>query len=432
MSADFPFDSVLFDLDGTLLATDRFWIPAARVGARRAFAELGIERELPNAEDWMALVGLPLAEGFDQLFADLTDEQRAVVLERCVEEEHFALESGKAALLPGVRDVLTELKERGVRLGIASNCSQAYLDAAMERVDLAEYIEEGRCLDSRGIRNKADMIEDLLLTFGTRSAVFFGDRDGDRAAAHANGLPHVHVENGFAPHGEQVVCEGRIADFGELLPRLAGRTRMLEETLRQLGLGNATGGPRSIGVTGRSGAGKSLFGRDLVRALEARGRRAALVSLDLFLRPDRPARVGDDEPAVSPLELPERIFRVDELIESVLAPHSRGEPVALEVAGDDGAGVPLFVGEDAVLVLEGLYLLHPRFATQLDRIVHLEVPEELLLRRVAARELPLGRREEFERTRRLYLPAQNRCEAACPPAARADLVLDAANPLGEA
>ena len=31
------------------------------MGARRAFAELGIERELPSAEEWMFLVGLPLA-----------------------------------------------------------------------------------------------------------------------------------------------------------------------------------------------------------------------------------------------------------------------------------------------------------------------------------------------------------------------------------
>ena len=37
------FRAALFDLDGTLIATDRFWIQAARVGARRAFQELGLE-----------------------------------------------------------------------------------------------------------------------------------------------------------------------------------------------------------------------------------------------------------------------------------------------------------------------------------------------------------------------------------------------------
>lgn len=379
----------------------------------------------------MSLVGLPLAEGFDLLFPDLSPEHRALVMERCVEEEHFALEAGKAVLLPGVRDALVELRERGVRLGIASNCAQAYLDAALDRVGLGEFIEEGRCLESPGIRDKAGMIEDLLLTFGTRSAVFVGDRDGDRAAAHANGLPHLHLENGFAPRGEQIRCEARLADFGELLPRLEGRTRLLDGVLEELGV-SASGGPRRLGITGRSGAGKSLLARDLVRRLEARGIPATGVPLDLFLRPDRPARTGDGPPAGSPLELPGRIYRLEELVDGVLGPHSRGEEVRVEVAGDDGTRVPLVVPVGAVLVLEGLYLLHPLVASRLDRVVHLEAPEELLLRRVAARELPLGGTEELERTRRLYLPAQARFEEACPPRERADLVLDASNPLGPA
>ena len=94
-SSEFPYEAVLFDLDGTLVATDRFWVPAARVGAKRAFAELGLEREIPTAEEWMGLVGLPLAEGFDALFEDLSPKERQVILERCVEEEHFALDAGR-------------------------------------------------------------------------------------------------------------------------------------------------------------------------------------------------------------------------------------------------------------------------------------------------------------------------------------------------
>lgn len=216
----FPYDAVLFDLDGTLLATDRFWVPAARVGAKRAFAELGLERAIPSAEEWMGLVGLPLAEGFDALFAELSAEERKVVLERCVEEEHFALEAGRAALLPGAMEVLEELRRRGVRVGIASNCSQRYLDSAMERMGLGEWVEEGRCLDSPGIRNKADMLEDLLLTFDARRAVMVGDRQGDWAAAQANGLPFVLCENGFRPESERFDCEGSVPDLLELIPLL--------------------------------------------------------------------------------------------------------------------------------------------------------------------------------------------------------------------
>jgi len=217
---EFPYEAVLFDLDGTLVATDRFWVPAARVGAKRAFAELGIEREIPTAEEWMGLVGLPLAEGFDALFSDLDPAARQLVLDRCVEEEHFALEAGRAALLPGALEALQELRERGVRTGIASNCSQRYLDAAMQGLGLAEWVEEGRCLDSPGVRTKADMVGDLLLSFQTRSAVMVGDRQGDCVAGKAHGLPFVLCENGFRQDWERFECEGRVADLLELIPLL--------------------------------------------------------------------------------------------------------------------------------------------------------------------------------------------------------------------
>ena len=73
------------------------------------------------------------------------------------------------------------------------------------------------------------MIEDLLLTFGTRSAVMVGDREGDRDAAHANGLPHIHLRNGFAPRGEEVVCEARIDDFLEEERRARGIHQLVAE-----------------------------------------------------------------------------------------------------------------------------------------------------------------------------------------------------------
>src|SRR6187402_3745057 len=100
------FDAVIFDLDGTLVSTELFWVEAARAGARRAFAELGLARELPAAEDWLSMVGMPLARGFELVFPDLPAEARDLVRARCVEEEERALRAGSATLMPGAREVL--------------------------------------------------------------------------------------------------------------------------------------------------------------------------------------------------------------------------------------------------------------------------------------------------------------------------------------
>ena len=295
-------------------------------------------------------------------------------------------------------------------MGIASNCSREYLDVAMANQGLGEFIGEARCLDSPGVNCKADMIEDLLLSFGTRSAVMVGDRAVDGDAAHRNGLPHVHLSSGFAPPGESIHCEAVIEDFLALLPRLEGRNRWIESALSELGIGAVTAGPASLGITGRSGAGKSLFARDVARFLEGRGREVKVVCLDDYLRSDAPAvagRLGE------PLDHLTRAFDIDSLVREVLEPHARG-------AARSGA----------LLVLEGLFLAHPRLRPHLARLIHLEVPDELCLSRISARELPLGGGEEVRRTRRFFLPAQEAFEEAYPPASRADLVLPGANPLG--
>lgn len=402
-----PFDAVLFDLDGTLLATDRYWIPAARVGTRRAFEELGLERSVPSAAQWMSLVGLPLDDGLAQLFPDLDGAAIARIKQSCVEEEHFALRSGLAALMPGVVDVLESLRADRVRIGIASNCSMAYLETALHAQGLDEYVDEGRCLESPGTLNKADMVEDLLLTFGTRSAVMVGDRAVDRDAAHANGIPHVHLASGFAPASERVECEAVIEDLHSLLRRLRGRQRWIAGAFRALAVDTVPSALR-IGITGRSASGKTLFARDAAGLLRSRGLSVRRLSLDDYLAGDAPARRSLHGDPLPPEEHLPRAFDLDAFLRAIEAP----DPTASH------------------LLVDGLFLAHPLLRPHLDLLVHLDVPTDLCLRRVRARELPLGRTAEVDLTRDSYLPAQEQFERAYPPERVADLVLHGANPLG--
>lgn len=425
----FLFDAVVFDLDGTLVATDRFWVDAARAGARRAFEELGIERAMPGAEQWMSLVGLPLQLGFDALFADLPAAARKLVMQRCVEEENNALRAGRAALLPDVAETLDDLKRRGVRLGVASNCGADYLHTMMHELGLERWIEEGRCLDSPGVMSKAGMVADLLDTFGTRSAVMVGDRLGDREAAWQNGLPHVHLSRGFAQEGEHVECEAVIDGMRDLVPRLERRAAWIADALEQLGF-QAQGGPRTLGITGHSGAGKTLFARDVERVLEARGKRASVVALDAFRKPEAVAQDLTSTafvPRERPLDHLVHAFDLSALVDLVLAPHERGEDVALT-----REGTRIQLGGDDVLVIHGLFLLHPELRAHLARVVHLEISDNLALRRVAGRDARTAGAESVLRVRRYFLPMQRSFDAMIDPRETAQLVLDAENALGPA
>ena len=224
----FPFDAVLFDLDGTLVATEGFWPDVARAATLRFFEARGIAREVPGAPEWMRMVGLPIDQAFDLTFEDLDEATRRDLLAACMDEEHAQLARDGAALLPGVAETLSDLAARGVRLGIASNCAPEYLELMLTRVGLGRWIEEGRCLASPGVRDKADMIEDLLHTFGTRSAVMVGDRAGDRDAAWANGLPHVHVPRGYGGGEDDVEAEAVLAGMEQLVPACLRRETAVE------------------------------------------------------------------------------------------------------------------------------------------------------------------------------------------------------------
>jgi len=418
------FDGVVFDLDGTLVATDRFWVEAARAGARRAFAELGLARELPTGAEWMNLVGLPLADGFDQLFSDLEPAQRALVLRRCVEEEENALRAGQAALLPGVPETLAELAGRGIQLGIASNCGRDYLRTMLVELGLERWVREARCLDSPGMRTKTAMVGDLLEHFGTRAAVMVGDRQGDRDAAWSNGLPHVHSARGFAQAGEDLECEAVIEDMGALVPLLERRSRWIEGALGTLGLLGG-GGARSLGITGHSGSGKTLFARDAARILRAHGRGTVVVALAEFLKPEADLAATSFWPLDRPLEHLQQGYDAHELIELVIAPHAAGKPVELR-RGER----TIRIAPDEVLVLEGLFLLHPLMRARLDRVLQLDAPDNVCLRRVAGRDAHEGA-EALMRVRRHFLPVQRAFDERVEPARNADLVLPGGNVLGE-
>lgn len=399
MGKDICVEAVIFDLDGTLVATDRFWPDAARAGALRAWDELGLDAELPGPEVWMAMVGQPLSEAFDAAFPELEPARRRRLEALCVEEEHRLLAEGRAGLLPGVESCLAQLSDRGVRLGIASNCSAAYLDEMMRGLGLARWIEEGRCLNSPGIRDKADMVEDLLLTFETRHAVMVGDRRGDRDAAWANGIPHVHLARGYALASEDVQAEGRIEGMDALMGLLGERASRVRTLLDSLAV--PTSGSTVL-VTGCPFSGLEELAKDLASEWRLQGRSAALLPSAEWVDWD-----ADLEGAPDPLAGMSALLDLDTIDQALAAPVPGGSCRVL--------ALPL--------------ALHPALLRSVDRVIWLEASAEVRWRRAMGE---LGRFRGAPTLERL-LGSLGALEAALrkslPPSRLAHLVLDATDAL---
>ena len=190
-----PPELVVFDVDGTLHDTFRWWTPVIRAGVAR-FAELhGLELPLPAAREAEAVVGMRDAGVWAPFLPEphkhRWQELRAVVLPMEVEE----ISRGVDYLFAGVRTLLPHLRSIGVKVALASNCRRTYMGAMVNGQGLGQLSDWQFCLDSEGVQCKTDMLRRAQEVSGARRVVMVGDREPDHEAARALGWPFVWRRN---------------------------------------------------------------------------------------------------------------------------------------------------------------------------------------------------------------------------------------------
>jgi len=206
-------DLVIFDIDGTLLATDAFWLDLGLAAVNRVYRLHGIEEPPPAEQRFLEAMGLPMRAFWEHVLPGehhpLAEEMEA----EAQELEQVAFGQGLGAMYPGARQLLDDLHAAGIDVALASNCGRRYLESFLDAFDLRAIVREAYCADTPGIGSKADMVREILRATGAKRAVFVGDRGGDRQAAHAHGVPFVLFTGGFGP--APVVEGDRVAgDYG--------------------------------------------------------------------------------------------------------------------------------------------------------------------------------------------------------------------------
>ncbi|MGE3171584.1 MAG: HAD family hydrolase [Planctomycetota bacterium] len=190
-----PPDLVVFDVDGTLHDTFRWWAPIIRQGLQQFARQTGIDIPMPSDQEAEAVVGMRdagvwspfLPEEHKHRWQDL----RAVVVPLEVAE----ITRGVDYLFPGVRELLPHLRRLGVRVALASNCRTTYMTAVQHGQGLAALSDWQFCLDSPGVDHKRDMLAEARRVAGARRPVMIGDREPDHEAAEAHGWPFVWRRN---------------------------------------------------------------------------------------------------------------------------------------------------------------------------------------------------------------------------------------------
>ncbi len=201
------FDSIIFDLDGTLWNSSE----TVAVAWTEALKQNGINMSVSGG-DVLKHMGKPMDVIMHDVFGgDLSPEEVRKFLEILSDGEVKQIEEKGGILFPGLEETLAYLKTK-YRLFIVSNCQKGYIEAFLKAHKLADYFEGFMCwgdtLLPKGETNKL-----LIKKYGLEKAVYVGDTEGDHISAVDAGIPFVYAAYGF---GEVSGYDYRLDYFGEL------------------------------------------------------------------------------------------------------------------------------------------------------------------------------------------------------------------------
>jgi uridine kinase len=191
--------------------------------------------------------------------------------------------------------------------------------------------------------------------------------------------------------------------------------------------------PVRVAVDGVDAAGKTSLADELVGPLTVRGRTVVRASVDGFHRPrvDRHRR-GE----LSAEGYYHDSFDYPALRANLLDPLGPGgtrryRTATFDLRTDQPRVEPsVLAPADAVLIVDGVFLLRPELRDAWDLRIFLDVPFQETLRRAAARDRALfgTARAVKERYRQRYIPAQRHYLATAQPQRVADVVIDNHDP----
>ncbi|MDO5602424.1 MAG: HAD hydrolase-like protein [Oscillospiraceae bacterium] len=194
----YPFDTVLFDLDGTLLDSQGGILSCIQ----EALRHFGIERE---KETLYRYLGPPIQDTFREFFSDEKKVEEATGLYRALYREKGIYD---ARVYPGIPELLKALGEAEIYCRVATSKPEVIAVDVLTHFKLAGFFDSicGVPLGRDGV-TKADVIKTALQKGGRQeTAVMVGDRMYDLNGAAACGIPAIGAAYGYGPLEELSAC----------------------------------------------------------------------------------------------------------------------------------------------------------------------------------------------------------------------------------
>lgn len=206
------FDSIIFDLDGTL------WDSTGNVALawEEARKQVDYVTEAITVERVKSITGMAYDVIFEVLLPDLDVDKRNYFKAICAQSEIHTLNAKGGDLYPGLEDTIKYLAGK-YKLYIVSNCQSGYIETFLSHCPVAEYFSGHQCYGTKG-QPKAENIKDIVNDHQLKAPVYIGDTKGDRDSAIKAGVPFIFANYGFGKiDGGEIATISGLSDLVELL-----------------------------------------------------------------------------------------------------------------------------------------------------------------------------------------------------------------------
>lgn len=205
-------DTILFDLDGTLIDTNEIILKSFESTFERHFPELSLGRDI---------IGTFIGPTLQQTFGNYTKDPFVIqAMINSYREFYVVYEIGNFEIYPNVLEVVTKLKEQGFNLSIVTSKFKEAAWPSFTHYGLENIFDQFVALDH--VTNPKPDREpiDVALSFfpNHKGAIMIGDNQGDILAGKNAGIYSAGVAWSFkgAAHLMEVEPDFMLSDMNDL------------------------------------------------------------------------------------------------------------------------------------------------------------------------------------------------------------------------